>query len=161
MVSMNGMSKWDRFRQSRKRLVSESIADRVNRCVPCATANDAALKVFNELRRVRLRNTVWFTAESRSYWTELTRWYRHAVSNDPGVMGLTALATCYYQTSFYDLWEYLLHHQRLLSARDIEKSLRWNGRAYSNQGDGHDLVQKFLATHPQPNVEKRNLDLSN
>ena len=53
-------------------------------------------------------------------------------------------ATCYYRLGLYEKWE---AGQILLGktpARQIEKSLRWDGVTYSYEGKGYEIVTRYL-----------------
>jgi hypothetical protein len=55
------------------------------------------------------------------------------------------LAACCHQLGLYPQWESLQRRLSLLPARDIEKSLRWDGVTYSCQGKGFQIVSEYLA----------------
>ena len=55
------------------------------------------------------------------------------------------LARCYYQLGLYPEWEAKLRELGALTARDIEKSLRWDGVTYSLAGKGGEVVNSYLA----------------
>jgi hypothetical protein len=55
------------------------------------------------------------------------------------------LARCYYSLGLYPEWEARLQGLDLVTARDIEKSIRWDAQTYSMSGKGQTAVSAYLA----------------
>jgi hypothetical protein len=121
---------------------------RAGRFAPAASVQEVAAKVFNELERTRLANAAWWARESRPLYTALLRWnlaaLKAALPGDRKQHLYARAATCYYQLGMYEKWE---AGQTLLgrtTARKIEKALKWDGKTFSYQGKGLEIVTAYL-----------------
>ena len=54
------------------------------------------------------------------------------------------LARCYYNLGLYPEWETKLRELDIFTAREIEKSLRWDTKTYSMSGKGLSAVTRYL-----------------
>jgi hypothetical protein len=55
------------------------------------------------------------------------------------------LARCYYNLGLYAEWETKLRDSDLFTAREVEKSIRWDCATYSMAGRGFEVVTGYLA----------------
>ena len=124
---------------------------RTARFRPGATAAEAAVRGFDELERMRLWNPVWWATEGVHLYKPLLRWYLAAIQEvQPGRVKqelYRRAATCYYRLGLYEKWE---AGQVLLGktpARSIEKALKWDGKTFSYQGKGYEIVTRYLEEH--------------
>ena len=108
----------------------------------------AAARLFDELERMRLVNPAWWSRESRPFYAAALRGTLKRLGDappGPDKQRLYALATtCYYELGLYEKWE---AGQTLLGkvpARRIEKALQWDGKAFSYQGKGYEIVTAYL-----------------
>jgi hypothetical protein len=120
---------------------------RLQRFRPGQTEAEVAARLFDEVERMRLVNPTWWSMESRPLYVATLRWTLKCLKDTPpgpDKQRLYARATtCYYQLGLYTNWE---AGQTLLGkvpARQIEKSLRWDGVTYSNQGKGFEIVSRY------------------
>ncbi len=117
---------------------------------PAATEAEAAGRLFEELQQLPLKNETWWAVNKRRFYLPLLRWYlKNNKGSEPSQFTQTSpLATCYYQLGLYPQWEERLKTLGIVPARDIEKSLRWDGVTYSYAGKGYEVVTNYLAAHP-------------
>lgn len=111
---------------------------------------------------VRYSNPTWWAANKQRFYLPLLRWYRAKVDQEYRTASLknkvvnkddnyrfvdktylTQLAHCYYECNMFEKWEQCGHHLGNVTARDIEKSLRWDG--VSAEGEGYKVVTDYLA----------------
>jgi len=118
---------------------------------PAASEAEAAARAFDELERTRLWNAAWWATEGVHFYKPLLRWYLAALKEvPPGPVKqelYARAATCYYRLGLYEKWE---AGQVLLGktpARQIEKSLRWDG-VHDFEGKGYQVVTDYLREHP-------------
>lgn len=111
------------------------------------------MRGFEELERMRLWNAAWWATEGVHFYKPLLRWYLAALQEVPPGSVKQELyarsATCYYRLGLYEKWE---AGQILLgktTARQIEKSLRWDG-VREDDGEGYRGVVEYLRDHPRP-----------
>lgn len=133
--------------KERQRLASQwPLASR--RFQPAASEAEAANRLFDALQEKRLTNSTWWATEGRRCYAPLLRWYA-AVARQPASGSRTRLfqrqAACYYQIGQYGAWEDLQKAAGQTSARDIEKSLRWDSVTDSYSGLGYEVVTTHLA----------------
>jgi hypothetical protein len=98
----------------------------------------SADRLFEALDRMRVVNPLRWASEKRRFYLPLLRWYReapHQVSPEDVPQVYSRLASCLYQAQMYDEWEKYLKRLGLVPAREIEKSLKWDGKgSYSGRG---------------------------
>ncbi|MGI4791048.1 MAG: two-component regulator propeller domain-containing protein [Janthinobacterium lividum] len=111
---------------------------------PAATAPTAAAHLMAALDRARLVNSSWWAVNGRRFYGPLLRWYASQLREGRSAPYLPCLTTCYYQMGLYPQWEECQKRAGLTPARDIEKSLRWDG--ISDAGQGYQVVTSYLAT---------------
>jgi hypothetical protein len=114
---------------------------------PGRTESEAAARLFDETERMRLINPAWWSRESRPFYAAALHWTLKGLSDlppGPDRQRLYTLATtCYYQLGLFEKWD---AGQALLgkaSARQIEKSLKWDG-LHNFAGMGCATVTEFL-----------------
>lgn len=108
--------------------------------------NEAATveQLWRELERVQSENPTWWATEARAVYARLLPWFAAArpetdAQNTPQV--LARLGSCYYQLCLFEPWEALQKQRGLTTAREIEKSLTWDGKSDSS-GYGRVAVLK-------------------
>jgi len=151
------LEEWQAMKASEAEEVRRLLAEartpgaRTARFRPGATAAEAAVRGFEELERTRLWNAAWWATEGVHFYKPLLRWYLAALQEvQPGPVKqelYARAATCYYRLGLYEKWE---AGQILLgktTARQIEKSLRWDG-VHDFEGKGYQVVTDYLREHP-------------
>lgn len=114
---------------------------------PAATEPEAADRLFSALEETRLTRSAWWATEGRRYYAPLLRWYGIATPKaapGPPTRLALRLATCRYQLGQYAAWEEEQKAAHLVTARDVEKSLRWDGVTTSYSGLGNEIVTAHL-----------------
>ena len=110
---------------------------------PAGSEAQAASRLFDQLNEKRLTNSAWYATEGRRYYAPLQRRYARSLQKSPPIsqnrLGLN-LATCAYQMGDYSLWEKWRLAAGLTTARQIEKSLRWDGVTNSYSGLGGQII---------------------
>jgi len=97
---------------------------------PIAIKQEAANCLLDALGKVQFMNSGWWCTNSRQFYTPLLRWYTQAAGYTPKEQKAAFdkhSATCCYQMGQYQKWEEVQKRTGLTPARDIEKSLRWDG----------------------------------
>ena len=102
------------------------------RFAPATTESAAASRLVSELEALRVSNPLWHAQSSRKFYQPLTLWFekmqQNARDNGADTKVFNApLGYCYYQMRFFDQWEKCQRKLGLMPARDIEKSLEWDG----------------------------------
>jgi hypothetical protein len=115
-----------------------------------ATDKPIADQVLDELDRLKFANTAWWCANKDEYYPSLVRDYseqtRSAKHTKAEAMATqAALAKCYYDCAIYDKSEMALKDIGITTARQIEKSLMWDG--VLGAGEGYKVVSNYLQTH--------------
>ena len=111
--------------------------------------------IWEELERVKAENPAWWATEGRGVYARLLPWFERArlratSEQLPSLYARTA--TCYYQLCLFEQWEAMQKRRGLTPAREIEKSLLWDGKS-SSSGQGRVAVmeaalQARQAAHP-------------
>jgi len=113
---------------------------------PASTDKEATDRLLSMLSLAQEANSSWWAADSRRFYSSLLRWYAaQPKSSGPAAQAHLALSkgTCDYALGLYQDWEQCQHQQGLRTARDVEKSLRWDG--VSDAGDGYQVVTNSIA----------------
>jgi len=132
--------------------------------LPAKSEAKAANRLFNGLNEKRLTNSVWWATEGRRYYAPLSRWYTYALqkpSVGPRSRLYARLATCEYQMGRYPSWEKWQQSAGLTTARQVEKSLRWDGVTDSYSGRGYEIVTTRIAEqsgHKEAGLPAASLD---
>jgi hypothetical protein len=127
-------------------LRSEPAAARAARFHAGETPAEAALRLSEELDRLRLVNAPWWAAEARRFASGILRWAsENTKSLPPGdaqkILGATA--ACYYSLGLYGQWEAGQAALGKVTARQIEKSIKWDG-LHNYGGRGFQAVMKAV-----------------
>jgi hypothetical protein len=129
-----------------QRLQTEPAAERARRFVSRATVAEASQAIFEELANLRLTNTALW-AETGPLYYRAVLWHTLATlqgSTPEGRPHLQArAASCYYQLGLYEKWEAGQVALGKMPARQIEKSLKWDG-VHDFGGKGYETVVDFL-----------------
>ena len=115
--------------------VQETPVLRARHFAGATTEAETAKRLCNELDELRRTNPLWHAQQSRRFYLPLTLWLEQAQASarDKGASQAemktinTQLGSCYYQMRMFDKWEKCQRGVGLTPARDIEKSLRWDG----------------------------------
>lgn len=119
--------RWERAVQAQSR------GEKHNPLTLCASETQAAERLFDLLTTTRLINSTWWAINGRSYYSALGKWYAaqtrqtKQMPSAPRLHLNARLATCYYQTGLYALWEQNQKMLGLTPAREVEQALRWDG----------------------------------
>jgi hypothetical protein len=88
------------------------------------------------------KNEAWWAENKRRIYLPLLRW-QLAQNNSP------ALAASYYQLNRFSDWENQLQEQGVITAREIEKAIRWDGVTPSCAGTGNQIISDYVRAHPE------------
>ena len=129
--------------QERDELRAQSAEVRAARFAPSRDEQDAVTRLFLEVERLRELNPPQWARSSRPIYEVLARSLeaalnRGGVRQDPVL--LARLGTCFYNLGLYAAWEKVQRKQGLRPARDIEKSLTWDGQ--SSEGEGFKVISQ-------------------
>ena len=134
--------------------VGETSSTRSQRFAPVTTEEGAANRLFAELDWLRVTNPTWWAQSSRKFYLPLTLWYGQQMKYDKlrevkdkkqNATTAARLGTCYWALRMFSMWEQQERGNGLTTARDIEKSLRWDGfNVFS--GKGHETVKAYLSS---------------
>jgi len=135
-------------REQERRTLTAQWPTAVRRFQPAASASEAAGRLFDALEEKRLTNSAWWATEGRRYYAPLLRWYAQPgrrLASSAQTRLSQCLATCHYQLGQYAAWEADQKAAHLTTAREVEKSLRWDGVTPSYSGLGYEIVTAHLA----------------
>jgi hypothetical protein len=113
--------------------------------IPADNAAEAAQRLASALKGMPFKNEAWWAENKRRIYLPLLRWQLAETNqtNSP------ALATSYYQLNRFSDWEKQLSKQGVVTAREIEKAIRWDGVTYSCAGMGNKLISDYVQAHPE------------
>ena len=111
--------------------------------------------LWQELERVEQANPRWWATEGRRVYARLLPWLEKVRLQTAGdeIQELYArTATCYYQLCMFDEWEAFQKRRGLTPAREVEKSLLWDGK---NNWSGRGRVSVLNVTAESEKVVQR------
>jgi hypothetical protein len=122
----------------------EAMAKSPSVFVPADNAAEAAQRLAPDLEGMPARNETWWAENKRRFYLPLLRWQLAEASrtNSP------VLATSYYQLNLFSDWEKQFQSRGIVTAREIEKAIRWDGVTYSCAGMGNQLISEYVRAHP-------------
>jgi sugar lactone lactonase YvrE len=130
-------------------LRNQSADELAARFHPASSEAKAVARLFEELERKRLTHCIWWACEGRRFYSAILRWTEAAqrtTTTDTARDDLLArTATCNYQLGRFAQWEASQVAMGKKPARQIEKSLRWNGLRVDCRGSGFAIVNEALA----------------
>jgi hypothetical protein len=132
---------------------AKTAAPPVSRNMPQEQVADQILK---NLDRLKYSNTLSWCAGKDIYYPTLLNWYgkrKSATPSDKAAVRAAAakLARCYFESGLYKESEGRLHAIGEKTARDIEKSVTWDG--VTDAGDGYKVVSSYLDSLRKPGVK--------
>ncbi len=131
---------WDAKQQQKEALEkSQSVFVTAN------NAAEAAQRLASALDGMPFKNEAWWAENKRRFYLPLLRWQLAEANqtNSP------AVASSYYQLNLFSDWENQLQRQKIVTARGIEKSIRWDGVTYSCAGMGNQMISDYVKAHPE------------
>jgi hypothetical protein len=113
--------------------------------IPADNAAEAAQRLAADLAAMPNENKTWWAENKRRFYLPLLRWQLAEANktNSP------TLATSYYQLNLFADWEKQLQQRGIVTAREIERALRWNGVTYSCAGLSNQMVREYLKEHKE------------
>lgn len=136
----------DQRTKDQQGLLTETPEAHAQRFLPGKSERDAANRLFDALQAMRLTNAAWWAENGPRFYGLLGRWFQEqydAASSHATPRLLSRLGTCDYALGLYPQWEQCQQQAGLQTARQIEKSLRWDG--VSGDGEGYQVVTDYLA----------------
>jgi len=147
----------DDWERSRKPKAQETRADieRLKRLrqaslVASASAMDIARALLAELEEMQTLNPSWWAANDRIDATLMARLAAANIATQFPRDKLSLKASSFYQAGLYPQWEECLAALDEIPARQVEKSLTWDGVTAVYSGRGHQTVIEYL--HGKANV---------
>ena len=137
---------------------SRSPAARGRRFEASQSDGDAARRLLEETERMRLTNDAWWARHSRPVYAAVLRWMLDRLRNTqvgPERERLYARAAmCLHHLGMFEKWEAGQTLLGLTTARQIERSLRWDG-LHDYGGKGYDTIlsQTRIQGMRRPNEE--------
>ena len=110
-------------------------------------ADAVAEALWAELQRAQTDDPIWWAANGRVFYEALLRFYQPALERtDAAHMNALwrRIGTCYYALNQYEKWEAAQRKRGLRTARDIETSLRWDGKL-NTDGRGREIIAAYRA----------------
>ena len=120
--------------------------------------NAAAQALWAELEQARRQDPQWWAANSRLFYARLCAYYEKAKLQTPSseMNNLwVRLGTCYHALNLMEQWENTQKRRGLVTAREIEHSIRWDGR-YDDRGAGFESVVAYSTAKAGLNWMERN-----
>ena len=121
------------------------------------TEAEAAERLWNELERVKVANPAWWMSERRRFYEPLVRWLEASKTKTTSSQWpqlLQRLSACYYNLSLYEQWEAQQKRRGVLTAREVEKSLVWDGKSITS-GNSRQLIVAHLETLAKSQVGQK------
>jgi hypothetical protein len=147
------VDQWQRARaereKERKALQAEWLSGSagLQRFRPGQTDVEAAARLFEELEKLRLVNPVWWARESRPYYAAVLKCTLKRLGDAPSGSDKQRLyaraTTCYYHLGLYEKWEAGQTILGIHTAREVEKSIRWDGLR-DFEGKGYETITTYL-----------------
>jgi sugar lactone lactonase YvrE len=107
---------------------------------------DAARGLLEKIDEFRTWNPQWYAMNGNKLAILLARWYKgHANCGEDLAMDE---ASAFYLAGLYQAWEDCQSLNHLTTARQIEKSLRWDGVTRDNSGKGYETIREYLVSAP-------------
>jgi len=103
-------------------------------------------KIITDLKQSEIQTPIWFAKHGRVIVVPLARWLRQNEKIISNRDYRSVEATAFYMSGLYDTWESQERANGVITARQIEKSLRWDGVTVENSGHGYDTVRASLKT---------------
>ena len=119
-------------------------------------AEKAVDEIWQQLERTKRENPVWWGTEGRQVYARLLPWLEAArlrATDDKIEEVYRRIGTCYYQLDMFDKWEAFQKRQGLIPAREIEKSLLWDGKSNSS-GQGRISVLSAIAESAKSTTDR-------
>lgn len=108
-------------------------------------ADAVAEQLWAELQRAQTDDPIWWVANGRVFYEALLRFYQPALERTDAAHQNALwrrIGTCYYALNQYENWEAAQRKRGLTTARDIETSLRWDGKL-NTDGRGHEIIAAY------------------
>ena len=99
--------------------------------VTSATEAEAVNAIWQQLERIKQENPAWLATGGRQVYARLLPWLEQAqlrIADDQKEQLYARTGTCYYQLAMFGKWEEMQKLRGLTTAREVEKSLRWDGK---------------------------------
>jgi hypothetical protein len=113
--------------------------------VPAGNEAEAAQRLASALDEMPFKNGAWWAENKRRIYLPLLRWQLADTNQDDSM----ALASSYYQLNLFSDWEGLLQEQDVVTAREIEQAIRWDGVTPSCAGMGNKIISDYVKAHPE------------
>jgi sugar lactone lactonase YvrE len=113
--------------------------------IPAGNVEEAARRLTVDLDEMPFKNETWWAENKRRIYLQLLRWQLAETNRNDSM----ALATSYYQLNLFSNWEKQLQKQGVITTREIEKAIRWDGLTYSCAGMGNKLISEYVQAHPE------------
>jgi len=112
-------------------------------CEQCKTETEAAKMLMSEFDEMQTRNATWWTMNQRNIAVILARWCRSNLAGDFPAELLDLKASCFYHCRLYEQSEDCRKTRGEKTAREIEKSLRWDGVTPAYSGREYSVLQRI------------------
>jgi hypothetical protein len=143
------VEKWMEEKSERSRRVGTNLAmwtggaaRNATNPAPGLTALELVQQIANRLNDLAEWNLSWWAIHSREDETLLARWCAANSHNEAVLLR----GSCFYRVGLYNAWESCMHIEHQTTAREIEKSLRWDGEMSGYSGRGYETVRNYLAS---------------
>jgi hypothetical protein len=136
---------WEQKQRDRKPVTA------VEASPPAASEREAAQRIAAAMREMPHRNPTWWAENRRRVHLPLLRWMldQEQPANAQLPPNATELATSFHELDLYKEWENLLAKQDIVTAREVEKALRWDLVTYDCSRQGNKIVREYIAAHPE------------
>ncbi len=107
--------------------------------------NEAAEALWAQLEQVRREDPQWWLCYSRPFYARLCSYYEKAkprTTSEQLDNLWVRLGTCYHALNQMEQWENTQGRRGLVTAREIEHSIRWDGR-WDDRGAGFEAVVAY------------------
>jgi sugar lactone lactonase YvrE len=122
----------------------ENPSNRLKHFAACTTSADAERKTSQSLESLRLWNPQWWAYNDRKVSTLLARWCEVNIPTDAGPDQKKWEGSAFYRSGLYPQWEMIQIAAGQVTARQIEKSLKWDQKIPAYSGRGYATVAQYL-----------------
>jgi hypothetical protein len=113
--------------------------------IPADNATEAAQRLASALEGMPFKNEAWWAENKRRIYLPLLRWQLTQTNQNDSM----APASSYFQMNLFSDWENQLQQRGIVTAREIEKAIRWDGVMRVNEGMGNKIISDYVKAHPE------------
>jgi sugar lactone lactonase YvrE len=132
------LSEWQRDPQTRSKHFNS-----------CSSEQEAVKALIERLDEMQDWNPLWWAMNRQRIATLMTRWCcANGLDRSSDLKTRQIGLTCFYESGLFETWDAGMEFLGEKTARQIEKSLRWNDSIPAYSGHGFETVTAYLNANP-------------